>query len=376
MRRFLVLSLALIAYGSLYPWHFAFSGGIRPFWLLLHNWPNRLDLWTIRDTILNILLYLPVGLATMTLLLRSRSRVFAFTATVLIGASFSASMEFLQAYLPGRTCSLADLLTNTLGTACGAYLAVEFRESIQRLRGFGRKRPNSAALLLLCLYACYRLYPFLPILSRTHLFRGLTGLVHPASISWVEIWMQAAEWIAFSAILESILQRLRLVWFLVALCALPIQLQLLDRMPKFEDFAGAALAILLFARIAKNRRMPIAALILGSAILLRELSPFHLLSRPQPFYWMPFTGAFESGRDTSVVIIAGKAFDYGALIWLCRKLKMPPLPSAALFAAALLLLEWFQRLLPGRTPESTDAVLALLMSFALWALDRDPIPRS
>jgi VanZ family protein len=35
-------------------------------------------------------------------------------------------------------------------------------------------------------------------------------------------------------------------------------------------------------------------------------------------------------------------------------------------AAALFGLELAQQYLPGRTPESTDAVLALLMALALW----------
>ena len=374
MRRFLLLALALVAYGSLYPWQFAFSSGIRPFWLFFHNWPNHIDLWTIRDTVLNILLYAPVGFPAMNLLMRGRSRAFAFAGATLFGAAFSACMEFLQAYLPGRTCSLADLLTNTLGTACGAILAVQLRGRLEHLRGFGPKRPNSAALLLLGLYACYRLYPFFPRLSRTHLSHNLAALLHPPSFSWVQVWMQAAEWIAFAAVLEFVLRRFSLAWLLLAICVLPLQLQILDRSPKLEDFLGAALAVLVIAVTGKGARAPIAAVMLASGILLRELAPFHLASTAQPFYWMPFSGTFESNRDTSVIVIGGKAFDYGGLLWLLRRCRMPLAPSAALAAAALLLLEWFQRRLPGHVPESTDAVLTLLMAFAIWTLDRDRAP--
>jgi VanZ family protein len=42
--------------------------------------------------------------------------------------------------------------------------------------------------------------------------------------------------------------------------------------------------------------------------------------------------------------------------------------TTAVAAAALLGLEWVQMYLPGRTPEVTDALLAVLMGVLLWLL--------
>ena len=41
MYRLLLLVIALIVYGSLYPWHFDFDrSGANPLWVLLHAWPQ------------------------------------------------------------------------------------------------------------------------------------------------------------------------------------------------------------------------------------------------------------------------------------------------------------------------------------------------
>jgi VanZ family protein len=51
-------------------------------------------------------------------------------------------------------------------------------------------------------------------------------------------------------------------------------------------------------------------------------------------------------------------------------------PIVFVVAAALLALEWAQIWLPGRTPEITDAVLAVLMGVLLALVDdtRQPAP--
>lgn len=371
MRRLLLLTTALIVYGSLYPWHFHFVSGSRPWWVLLHGWPQRLDLWTLRDTILNIALYAPLGFAGMATAMRGRSKAAALLLTTAGGAALSASMELLQVYVPGRVCSVADLVTNIIGTALGAGLAIVFAGRIGKLKGMGLRRVDAAALLLAAVFGCYRLYPFFPVLGRTRAIRGISAMLHLTSASPVEIWVQAGEWMAFAAVAEYAWKRMGRRWLMVVMLVLPLQWILLDRNFTLDELLGAVLALAIFCLTGTALRAQIALGMLGSGIVLRELLPFQLLTRPQPFNWIPFAATFSSGRDTSVVIIAGKAFDYGALVWLLRRVGAPFWPGAIAAAAVLMALEWFQRLLPGRTPESTDAALTLVMALALWMLKRE-----
>jgi hypothetical protein len=100
------------------------------------------------------------------------------------------------------------------------------------------------------------------------------------------------------------------------------------------------------------------------------LRPFYFLAVPQPFSWTPFAGTLESSRASAIVIITRKAFDYGALVWALRYAGMPYVRAGLAVAAMLGVTEAIQTYLPGRTPEITDPLLALLMMLALAAVGR------
>lgn len=90
------------------------------------EWPDHLDRSVFFDAVVNIAGFVPFGLATC-LCLRfwtrwSISRCVAMT--ILVGASVSLVIELLQVFLPTRDSSLADLVTNILGTVLGAGAAV------------------------------------------------------------------------------------------------------------------------------------------------------------------------------------------------------------------------------------------------------------
>ena len=59
---------------------------------------------------------------------------------------------------------------------------------------------------------------------------------------------------------------------------------------------------------------------------------------------------------------------YASVLWLWRVSGLSLVWTTAVAAAALFGLEWLQVYLPGRTPEITDAVLAVLMGVLLWLL--------
>ena len=100
---------------------------------------------------------------------------------------------------------------------------------------------------------------------------------------------------------------------------------------------------------------------LGSGVLLRQLQPFYFLSVPQPFSWIPFAATLETAREVSVAIIGRKAFDYGAMVFALRRGGWSYLRAGLAVAAVLAITEAIQTYLPGRTPEITDPLLALLM---------------
>jgi len=369
MYRLLLLVIAVIVYGSLYPWHFDFQvSGANPLWVLLHAWTPEFDLYAVRDAAINLALYFPLGMAAFLAVARRHGRLVAFSAALLLALGLSASMEMLQIYDPGRECDLFDVLCNVSGAAAGAVAALVFRPELERLARHKPGRYGLAALLLAAYWAGYQLYPFFPTPTRTKLRTSLALLAGSSSLSGVEVWANAAEWLAVALAMQAFFGRMRLRWLLAAMFFLPVRLFVEERWLTLSEALGAALALLFWSLLPERKRLPAGASLLASAIVLRELIPFRFAPTPHPFSWIPFAAIFHSNRLPAIVALLRKAFDYGALVWLFRTQGISYARAALAVAGSLAVLEAIQRYLPGRTPGVNDSVLALLMALLLWGL--------
>lgn len=128
--------------------------------------------YTPFDALSNLLAYLPFGtLLGLTLHVRLDAKRSVLWAT-LGGLLLSATMEYLQMYLPSRISSNSDLLANGIGMFCGALLAVvmvrhAWFARITRWRvGLFRKAAGvdfGLALVMLWMFA--QINPSLPMLG-------------------------------------------------------------------------------------------------------------------------------------------------------------------------------------------------------------------
>jgi glycopeptide antibiotics resistance protein len=115
-----VCSFLLILISTLYPFNFSLQEDSFLNQLLGSlKQPSNLV-----DQIVNVLLFIPLGFSLNWLLTkRSNLRwIPAFAIALFISFSFSLSIELLQTFLPARTSSLSDVLTNTAGGGFG-YLS-------------------------------------------------------------------------------------------------------------------------------------------------------------------------------------------------------------------------------------------------------------
>jgi VanZ family protein len=357
VRWLLLVIVALILYGSLYPFHFDFDRTLEsPVWVLLHSWPTRFDRFLFRDAVANVLFYAPLGFVAVLAFGRR------WWAALLLGTALSAGVEMMQVY-DVRTCSLFDVVCNVAGTAVGAVAGLLY--SARRRPGTASRALPLGPLIVGACWAGYQFYPFLPLLSRGHLGRALERF-HGVPFSPVEAVANTAEWFAAALVIQALWGRFPVGWFALTTLALPVRLLLADRALAPAEIAGAVMALLLWAVIPERRRRMVGTAGLALAILLRELTPFHFAAEAQAFSWMPFSASLGADRTPAVVVLFRKAFNYGAMVWLLS--AAGTLRVGVAVAAALFVLEWSQRYLPNHQPEITDAILVLIMTVPLlWS---------
>jgi VanZ family protein len=377
LKRILLLMVLLILYGSFYPWHFrAVHLTANPLWILLHSWPDVFDRFAFRDAVVNVTLYVPFGVFCFLSLGESRSPISRSALVVLAAATLSASIEMAQLFAPGRVCSLSDVACNVAGAAIGILLGASFPTAISQAAMETEEAGAfrlSAVVALLYLWAGYQLFPFFPAIGRYALRLKLTILSSPEAWSARDLFESLGGWLAASALFESLVGRWIVRALAVALLLLPLRLFIVDRTLSGSEVVGALAGAGLGLLLRRLRRPRLAAGVLTvAALVIAGLLPFKFSSAPQGFIWVPFLPMLQTPWETALLILLRKSFLYGSAVWLLTENRRRWLTASLTVAAALAIVEGLQIFLPGRTPELTDPVLALLLGFGLMLLDRRP----
>jgi glycopeptide antibiotics resistance protein len=132
--RVLLIVIAVIVYGSLYPWEFHSTQlAASPLWVLIHSWPTAIDRYLIRDIAVNLLIYMPIGVFGFLAFRQNMGSTFAVIATVMIGLVLSGSVEMIQLFDDARECSASDVVCNVSGTAIGVGLGYLYRRWLQQV---------------------------------------------------------------------------------------------------------------------------------------------------------------------------------------------------------------------------------------------------
>lgn len=352
MARLLLLTVVLIAYGSLYPWHFRMAPE-NPLVLLVQSWPQHVELQIVKDVAVNVLVYLPLGLFALMTLAGIWEINAAVIMTLLSGFLLSFSVEAGQSFIVGRVPSMLDIVSDTMGTAIGATAAMRWRRTLHK----PFQRPD--AELLLCCWVAYQCFPFLPHL--THVGR----LVSSTPAATVLNLAQAAALVpAVNSIRGS--NRWKRMILAGLLLLIPLKILIFTRTVGVGELATAALVFIVstWATIGPE----ITAGLLAAALVLNGLVPFHFERSAHAFWWVPFQASFLSDWEFAVTVLLGKVFAYGALVWLLRECGVPLLAATSVVAAMLASIEIAQMRLAGRSSEITDPVLAALMGWVFWSL--------
>ena len=179
--------LLLIVYASLTPFTGWRDPGVDLWSFLSAPWSRHIRRF---DIFINFFVYIPLGFL-LSLALQSRLSIkAALTASTLCGFTLSLGMEAVQMYLPARTSSTLDLLTNGSGGLIGALIAA--REDVHGLiavrlaefrdRWFIPGGLGDLGLVLLGLWFVSQLNPSLPLLGIVFFSESVNSVAHRFSL--------------------------------------------------------------------------------------------------------------------------------------------------------------------------------------------------
>ncbi|HZL55494.1 MAG TPA: VanZ family protein [Bryobacteraceae bacterium] len=369
----LLIVVVLIVYGSLYPWDFvARQLDTNPLSILLHSWNSDvIDRRFIADVIINIAIYVPLGMTGYLAFRRYRLWMLEIAGPVLLGALLSATMEMLQLFTPHRMCSAIDLANNTLGSALGVIAGIVFAHVVNPPLvpwHSSESRDRSAVALLFCGFIALT-FPFFPVMWLSMWRLKVETFAHGFVVSPVPLLLNAAEWFAAGRLLVAAGARSPRRWLAFALLLIPLQMAIVNRFPMPADLVGATAAVALFRWLGEKREADRGgAIFLLLALVLTGLAPFHFTEQSQGFSPIPFAGVMGTEWQSGLQILIMKLFEYGAAIWLMRRAGMRLLRSTLVATAVLAAIEAAQTYIPGHVAETTDPLLALLIGITLRTL--------
>ncbi len=367
MYRILLIAIALIVYGSLFPWQYNPAHGPgNPILQLIHSWPRHVRDASVGDVIVNLLLYIPVGMFGYLAMQR-----FRFIGPVVLGFVLSSLIEIAQFYDVSRDSSPLDVACNTIGSGLGVLLGIVFSESLMASlhnRGLTRGLHPSGPLVLLFVWVGYLILPVFPLTM--HIRMKVQALLH-ADFSALELVTNCVLWLIVARLLAAIYPTAT-AWKILLLLSLlaPAKILIAYRTTTVAELAGVVAALVLWLPLSywKRRTLSLAVLTI-LIIILRGMSPFHFTSGAAPFRWIPFVSLIDSERESSLIMLCYKSFTYGAAIWLLWSVRRNLVAVVSVVAAILTAIEIAQTHLPGHVAETTDPLLAIIFGSVFWFLE-------
>ncbi|MBM0104150.1 VanZ family protein [Steroidobacter sp. S1-65] len=369
--------IALIAYGSLYPFNFKLDaqddllGALRQL-----SWARA----GRGDRISNVLLYLPLGFCLYLWLNERLRRGPSLTIATLLGTLLSLAIEVAQVYVSRRVPSLTDLVLNSGGTFLGAVGGVGWAAltHLMHLPARAEKQTRDpGAALLIGLWLAWRFAPFVPQFDLGKLKAALRPLFNP-SFDFITVLIFLTCWLVVNQAVAALVSRPRRLETLLLLMATVLIGRLVMANQTFVPAELLALLLLLPMVVLMHRLRPRprrATLVLAVVALLviEELAPFDFSPQVAQFDFWPFLVFAETGWDLAAidwVQLFGKLFLYGALLWVVREWGASTDFAFGVMLTVATSVELLQIWLPAEHASITDPLLALLIGLIFRSLYR------
>lgn len=368
----LLLIIALISYGSLYPFNFTDPPGGASWVHLVHG--MAIGGSSRGDILQNIVLFVPYGACAMLGFGTRWPLAARIGGAAMAGLALAVALQVGQVFLPQRTASLVDVAWNAIGIGLGmaaGLVAVRIVGPDRLARaGDGRPAPAIVPAALIGLWVALRLFPFVPSIDFQLIKDNLKPLLLRPDLSPFGLFENTVGWLLALSLWRDVSgDRRNDALALPAIAGvLAVQPVIVGNPLRAYEVVGALLAVALWRwwLAGRPRREEAIATLLFCLLLLQGLTPLAFRAEPAAFGWIPFIGALGGSIMANVLAMMDKVFFYGVAIWMLAACGAHRLAAALVVAVLLFAIELAQTLIATRTPEITDPLLALILGLAFW----------
>ena len=356
--------IALIGYGSLYPFNFSFDGTYPTLTAAFSQlgWARA----GRADRVRNILLYLPLGFCLILLLRAKLGTLWATVFATCIGSLISLTIEVLQVYLSIRVPSLMDVVLNAVGTCVGAMAGIIWRglSSLVYVAPNSRQRPGDrSALVVILVWMMWRLAEFDLSISLSRLKLALGPLME-GGYSLAGVAQFLLFWLVVAQAVLSFSHRQRGHETLLIVIALVLVGRLLFVNAPFNVSELISLVLLLPALVVLHKLASvIQAILLFSTLaawfVYQQLAPFHLTHSAHAFDYLSVKRWVTEGTAIDLEFLLSRAFLFTALMWTLKQLGLRMRSAVIAVVMSALTIEIVQLWQIGQSSSMTDPVLAL-----------------
>ncbi len=375
MRYILLLFVILIAYGSLYPFHF--SGDLLPVSDFLSWLVNLSYRTTEADILANILLFIPFGFVAIMTLATSRRLLYHASLLFLVGTLFAFMLQYLQFYLPARVPSAADAWYNSLGIIFGMLIAhMIIRYSHQHLTDEISTPMNwsqiTIPLLLALLWVCWRLFPFIPSITTDSISTAVSPLIHRPDLNFITIIRDTIGWLVFFYLLTRSpfdkLSKFRILKFVAYIFGLEILIR--GNVLTVNDLLAALFAFAIFASLTSVKLHEGLSRGLAVAIAFTLISPLSVAEINNQFQWQPFDALMKGNPWANGEFLLLKLYLFASFIYLLRISWFGWLGAALVSIFLILSLSLMQIPFGQNNGDITDPILAALIAWAMSQVEK------
>jgi glycopeptide antibiotics resistance protein len=370
----LYLSVLLVLYGTLFPFHFDFStqavsrawagSGLVPFWDVARG-----RIHSLPDMVSNVVLTVPLGFFGFLWFGRDKKRP-GIVHWFFAGFGLGLISEIIQLGVASRLSDITDALNNGIGTLFGAIAAAIFGTFLlDLLSGSLMDRRRTSFFILAAIIMIGMLLPFDFTMDVSGMWHSVKALrLNPWKLETPisEEWIQMAEFAILGALAGSI-KKGRIAALAMAMPFVFEAMQILVESHGLSlrdpamNFAGVAAGITA-ARFVPALVQPVTGFTLMSlALIAQGLSPYHFGGQSR-FEWIPLVEYYSRTTGAALYDAMSGLLSYGLLVALW--------PRRIVVAWAILLavgIEAAQIFVPTRFAGTTDILIAAIGACAGYA---------